>query len=80
MPQVRQKSFPPRTRGAAIVGVRDHLTGNWGELPRADAKANDEPVRTGEDVLSKFRYNGMPLFVITQGDRALTTILLCDEY
>ncbi len=59
-----------------------HVTGDWGDLSPGDAKQNDEAVRTGEDrVFSAYRLkNGTKIWIITEWDRSVTTILLPEDY
>ncbi|ABO55026.1 type I restriction endonuclease subunit M [Burkholderia vietnamiensis] len=67
-------------REAGIEFLLDHSLGKWGELCDDDIYANQEALRNGGRVLSKYRFHGTPLYVITEADRTATTILLCDEY
>jgi hypothetical protein len=67
-------------REAGIELLLDHSLGKWGELCDDDIMANQEALRNGGRVLSKYRLHGTPLYVITEADRSVTTILLCDEY
>lgn len=67
-------------REAGIELILDHSLGKWGELCDDDIYANQEALRNGGRVLSKYRFHGTPLYVITEADRSTTTILLCDEY
>ena len=61
--------------------VSKHCTGNWGEVSREDAEANERAVDTEERILSVYRTCfGVQLYVITEADRSATTILLPEEY
>jgi hypothetical protein len=64
-----------------------HASGSWGELDAEDRKANDEaiahegnPERQGRVLSSYLTKTGTKLWVITEHDRSVTTILLPDEY
>lgn len=58
-----------------------HACGDWGEVCPEDRAANDRALESGERILSTFRTNeGARLWVITEWDRSLTTILLPEEY
>ena len=58
-----------------------HRSGDWGEVPPEDWQANDEALAIGNRVLSAYRLkDGTRLWVITEADRSVTTILLPDEY
>ena len=58
-----------------------HASGDWGEVDAEDWKLNDEAVREGTRILSAYRtLKGQKLYVITEADRSVTTVLLPDEY
>ncbi len=58
-----------------------HRTGDWGEVDSEDWAANDQAVTQGERVLSAYTLkDGVRLWIITEADRAATTILLPSEY
>lgn len=70
--------------GVAPTGYLDrHARGDWGEaLPHHDKIANDQALRYGERLLSAYRLpgTGVKLWIITEWDRSVTTLLLPDEY
>ena len=58
-----------------------HLAGDWVEVDAEDAQANEAALQTGARLLSVYTVAGVKLFVITEAEpRAVTTILLADEY
>lgn len=58
-----------------------HVSGNWGDVDDQDADENDESVRHGWRILSAYRtLKGVPVWVITEADRTVTTLLLPSEY
>ena len=57
-----------------------HRSGDWGEVPGADARENELSVRHGLRIVSSYRVNGERLWVITEADRGATTLLLPEEY
>ncbi len=64
-----------------------HAGGDWGDLCDEDRKANDVAIAHEDDpdcrsrVLSSYRTSlGTKLYVITEHDRSVTTILLPEEY
>lgn len=58
-----------------------HQTGDWGELSQDDKAANDLAVTAGARILSAYvTILGERLWIITEADRSLTTILLPGEY
>jgi len=64
-----------------IEFLRRHMSCDWSELPDEDAQENELSLRQGFRVLSAYRTaKGQKLWIITEADRASTTILLPDEY
>lgn len=58
-----------------------HQRGDWGNLGNEDKEANDQAVKVGARILSKYNEEGgVSFYVITGEDRSITTILLPDEY
>jgi hypothetical protein len=58
-----------------------HRRGDWGDVDTEDWTANDQAMIHGERVLSAYTLkDGVRVWVITEADRAATTILLPDEY
>lgn len=64
--------------------VRRHLSGDWGEVDKEDAAANDRALKHGERVLSSYTVDGpegkSKLWVLTEADRSSTTVLTPGEY
>lgn len=63
--------------------LRRHVGGDWGEMPEEDKKLNDAAVVSGEERLMssyKLPKTGDKVWVITEWDRSVTTILLPSEY
>jgi hypothetical protein len=63
-----------------------HAAGDWGDVDKGDWRLNDEALADGGRLLSAYRtLKGKKLWVITEaadddGKRAVTTLLLPDEY
>jgi hypothetical protein len=58
-----------------------HVTGDWGEVDAEDQQPNQDALLHGERLLSAYRTSsGVRLWVITEADRSVTTILLPEEY
>lgn len=60
--------------------LRRHLRGDWGEVDPEDWKTNDDSVANGLRILSSYGKKEKRLWVITEADRSVTTILRPDEY
>jgi hypothetical protein len=57
-----------------------HATGDWGELCAFDRRQNEVALRQGDRVLSSYPVGEGRVWVITEADRSVTTILLPEEY
>jgi hypothetical protein len=58
-----------------------HIHGDWGDLSVEDLAANELALLTGRRVLSSYALpGGGRVWVITDADRSVTTILLPDDY
>jgi hypothetical protein len=58
-----------------------HQAGDWGELCEEDKRENEFSVRNGFRILSAYRTrNNTRIWIITEADRSVTTLLLPDEY
>lgn len=63
-----------------------HVKGDWGDVDDADKKNNDMALKQGMRLLSaynddRFPENGIAtIWIITEADRSVTTILFPDEY
>jgi hypothetical protein len=57
-----------------------HASGDWGELDAHDRRENEHSLRHGWRVLSSYPVGGRTVWIITEADRSLTTILLPEEY
>ncbi len=61
--------------------LRRHSFGDWGEVDKADKRANDAGVNEEDRLLSAYTLpDGTRIWVITEWDRSVTTCLLPDEY
>jgi len=61
--------------------VARHIKGDWGEVCDEDRQANEDALRDGERLLSVYRTaRGVKIWVITEHDRSVTTVLLPEEY
>ena len=61
--------------------IERHQSGDWGELMPDDCSVNDDAVRYGDRILSAYKLGkGRRLWVITEADRSVTTLLLPSEY
>lgn len=58
-----------------------HLRGDWGELCEEDKQSNQDALAEDLRLLSAYRTTaGTKLWIITEADRSVTTLLLPEEY
>jgi hypothetical protein len=57
-----------------------HATGDWGELCAFDRRQNELALRDGYRVLSSYETMAGRVWIITEADRSITTILLPEDY
>jgi hypothetical protein len=61
--------------------LRRHMEGDWGDVDKDDAEANERAVAWGDRILSSYKLpSGEKLWILTEADRASTTILTPGEY
>ena len=62
--------------------LRRHQCGDWGEeLCEDDCEANESALRNGARILSCYRTPaGDRLYIITEWNRSMTTVMLPSEY
>lgn len=71
--------------GAADILASDlllrHQTGDWGDLDEEDRLQNDNALQFGGRLLSSYRLRtGKTVWIITEHDRSITTVLLPEDY
>ncbi len=58
-----------------------HQSSDWGELSEEDKRENELSVQQGFRILSAYTLRtGVKLWIITEADRSVTTLLLPEEY
>lgn len=58
-----------------------HAGGDWGQLDAQDVQENELSLANGFRLLSRYTLaDGTAIYVITEADRSVTTILLPEEY
>ena len=70
-----------RTATNAQDLLQRHQHGDWGNVPPDDAEENIAAVVAGSRILSSYDLNASErLWIITEWDRSVTTLLLPEEY
>jgi hypothetical protein len=58
-----------------------HKHGDWGDLCAEDSRENERSLRVGSRLLSSYKTRtAEKLWIITEWDRSVTTLLLPEEY
>jgi hypothetical protein len=57
-----------------------HASGDWGEVDDHDRRENELSLRHGWRIVSSYPVGEKSVWVITEADRSVTTILLPEEY
>jgi hypothetical protein len=60
--------------------IARHAAGDWGDLCAFDRRQNEIALRDGYRVLSSYNVLAGKVWIITEADRSVTTILLPEEY
>lgn len=62
--------------------LRRHIGGDWGDLSEDDRRLNDAALKSGQDRLfSSYQVDpNLTLWIITERDRSVTTLMLPSEY
>jgi hypothetical protein len=71
-----------RHRESPETFLRRHLEGDWGNLSPEDVETNNRAIKHGFRVMSSYALGpaGDKLWVITEADRSVTTLLLPGDY
>ncbi|SED35904.1 MULTISPECIES: hypothetical protein [Burkholderiaceae] len=66
---------------SGILLLARHIHGDWGDLSVEDQTANELALLTGRRLLSSYDLpGGGKVWIITEADRSVTTILLPEDY
>jgi hypothetical protein len=58
-----------------------HAEGDWGDLGDDDRKENEFALNRQLRLFSKYTHDGLPtIWIITEADRSVTTVLFPEEY
>ncbi|WP_418291234.1 hypothetical protein [Massilicoli timonensis] len=60
--------------------LQRHGNGDWGDLCEEDKQINEMALKEGDRILSAYKHDQVKIYIITEYDRSITTILLAEEY
>jgi len=64
-----------------LNSLKRHAQCDWGDLGREDTASNDSALKNGDRLFSSYIEEGLKkIWIITEHDRSVTTILFPDEY
>jgi hypothetical protein len=64
-----------------LSSLKRHVQGDWGELPPEDVKENEYSLNRNLRLLSAYLHEKLPkIWIITEADRSVTTVLFPEEY
>lgn len=63
-----------------VRGLKRHSQGDWGDLTQDDKDSNDDSLKVGDGRLFSAYEGVKKVWIITESDRSVTTVLFPDEY
>ena len=64
-----------------VLTIFDRYKANdWGDMSEDDNAMNDEAVESGERVFAAYNTTQGKVYIITEYDRSVTTVLFAEEY
>lgn len=60
--------------------VERHRAGDWGDVDDEDRATNDISVEQGLRIMSVYTVDERTIWIITEADRSVTTLLFPEEY
>lgn len=57
-----------------------HAAGDWGDLCAFDRRQNERALREKARIFSSYNTRAGKVWIITEADRSVTTVLLPEEY
>ena len=57
-----------------------HFDGDWGEMCPEDKRVNDQALKDGARLMSSYTIDDRKVWIITEWDRSVTTVLFPEDY
>jgi hypothetical protein len=68
------------TTEEVLTALSRHASADWGDLCPEDTLANTNALECGGRLFSAYGHGAHRIWVITEADRSVTTVLLPDDY
>jgi hypothetical protein len=68
------------THKKVVDCIRRHQSRDWGEVDEEDWETNNFSIKNDLRVLSSYTINNQKIWIITEADRSVTTVLFPGEY
>ncbi len=65
---------------ALLQILHRHYCGDWGDLGDGDKRVNEEALQNDERILSRYDLECGSLYIVTEADRSVTTVMSVEEY
>lgn len=62
------------------ASLAKYICGHWGDTCADDVEANNNAIKDGERILAVYKYRDESIWIITEWDRSVTTVLFPEEY
>lgn len=63
-----------------VTLLNKHVSGDWSEMDAEDIESNRAAVAHGGRIFSAYMIGDKKIWIITEADRSVTTLLLPEEY
>lgn len=77
---IAQKSEDPNFAHEVRKCLSKHIKGDWGDLCEEDKNLNEQAIQKGTRILSAYNILNEKIYIITEADRSVTTVLFAREY
>lgn len=67
-------------REAVSDCISRHHAGDWGDMDAEDCATNEDALLHGSRLMSDYSADGTRIWIITEADRSVTTVLFPEEY
>ena len=80
--QAKLRETNPECWEAELIGlISRHTSGDWGDLDEEDKRQNDLALVRGFRIFSAYETgSGVMIWIISEADRSVTTLLLPEDY